>query len=503
MTGSSYAVTFVVSREGEGFLPRGPERMRFTEGGVRQEEAPGENGRGWSWDGSRVLVRNDRFGFYPLFYCSSPDTFAISNHLAALLPHAASPELDDAALAVFLRLGFFLGNHTPFRHIRALPPACTLTWEDGRLTVDAREEPMARSEAPPSRNQALREMGEVFQASLERMLPEPGERVGLPLSGGRDSRHILLALNAAGRLPDACLTMRHFPPKSNEDARIAALVCERFGVRHVVLPQAENRFAAERRKNVLTHFCSDEHAWILPLVDQLADSAFDRVYDGLGGDVLAAGLFLSRRRLELFNAGDLAPLAQALLPGSARLRKMLPPDIERRWSHERAMDEVTRELERFRGAPNPLGQFYFWNRTRREIAVSTWSLLGRGGMVFAPFLTAEIFDFIAPLPAEYLVDQTFHSEALALRYREAADLPFEDKNAPLVLASRRSNVNFVAAAVRHFGLRKRRLAFVRERFLVPRLARMAASRTYGTLAQDEMRLPIYLQQLQEAVEARQ
>jgi len=503
MTGSSYAATFVVSREGEGFLPRGPERMRFTEGGVRQEKAPEENGRGWSWDGSRVLVRNDRFGFYPLFYCSSPDGFAISNHLADLLPHAASLELDDAALAVFLRLGFFLRDQTPFRHIRALPPACTLTWENGRLALDAKDEPMARSEAPPPRDQALREMGEVFLASLQRMLPEPGERVALPLSGGRDSRHILLALKAAGRPPEVCLTMRHFPSRRNEDERVAAIVCEALEVPHLVLPQAGRRFMAERRKNVLTHYCSDEHAWILPLMDYLADSGFGRVYDGLGGDVLAAGLYLSPRRLELFSAGDLGPLAQALLPRHERLGKMVPSEFIRRWSYERALDEVTRELERFRGAPNPLGQFYFWNRTRRETALSGWSLLARGAQVFAPFLTEEFFDFIVPLPAEYMVDQTFHTEAIALRYPEAADIPYEDKEVPLGLASLRSNVDFVADAARHFVLRTRRLKFLREGFLLPRMARMVASRMYGTLAQDEMRFPIYLEQLQEAARGRQ
>jgi hypothetical protein len=41
-------------------------------------------------------------------------------------------------MAVFLRLGYFIGEDTPFRSIRTLPPDATLEWKDGRLSVSGR-----------------------------------------------------------------------------------------------------------------------------------------------------------------------------------------------------------------------------------------------------------------------------------------------------------------------------------------------------------------------------
>lgn len=46
----------------------------------------------------------------------------ISTSLVQLLELGAPGEWNDAAMAVFLRLGFFLGEDTPVVHIRAMPP---------------------------------------------------------------------------------------------------------------------------------------------------------------------------------------------------------------------------------------------------------------------------------------------------------------------------------------------------------------------------------------------
>ena len=69
----------------------------------------------WHWDGSRLLAEVDRYGFYPLFYAQLPDGLALSESIAELLSLGVSAEFDDAAMAAFLRVGFFLGEDTPFR----------------------------------------------------------------------------------------------------------------------------------------------------------------------------------------------------------------------------------------------------------------------------------------------------------------------------------------------------------------------------------------------------
>src|ERR687887_1704648 len=71
--------------------------------GQRRDGIYGE----WHWDGEELTVRNDRYGVLPLFFAERKDWLAVSPSIATLLEHGAPADLDEAALAVFFRLGFF------------------------------------------------------------------------------------------------------------------------------------------------------------------------------------------------------------------------------------------------------------------------------------------------------------------------------------------------------------------------------------------------------------
>ena len=91
----------------------------------------------WNWDGKTLHVRNDRWGFQPLFYAADADRIAVATSIPRLLQLGAPADLDEAALAVFLRLSHFLVSDTPFRAIRALPRDGRLTWSAGALRVSS------------------------------------------------------------------------------------------------------------------------------------------------------------------------------------------------------------------------------------------------------------------------------------------------------------------------------------------------------------------------------
>jgi len=50
----------------------------------------------WSWSANRLTVRNDRYGFYPLFYFVRRDEIAVSTSILKLMAIGASPEFDVA-----------------------------------------------------------------------------------------------------------------------------------------------------------------------------------------------------------------------------------------------------------------------------------------------------------------------------------------------------------------------------------------------------------------------
>ncbi|MBV8166873.1 MAG: hypothetical protein JO021_08770, partial [Alphaproteobacteria bacterium] len=119
----------------------------------------------WRWDGSAVTVETCRYGLRPLYYHATPTLFLIAPSIATLLALGAPTELDPPAIAVYLRFENFLGEDTPFRHIRALPPAARLHWDGALRVTGTLHRP--ESETLP-RAVAAEEYGRRFRAAIER-----------------------------------------------------------------------------------------------------------------------------------------------------------------------------------------------------------------------------------------------------------------------------------------------------------------------------------------------
>ena len=258
----------------------------------------------WQWDGERLIVRNDRYGAAPLFYWCDRSQVCVSPSLLAILQRGAPVEFDAAGLAAFFRLGYFLGEDTPFAHIRTVPPGSSLVWENGRLTGFG-QRPRVTATAT-QREEAIDGFIALCRQSVRRRLPA-GDAVVMPLSSGRDSRHILYELEAAGVRPQ-CVTVPRFAPRPGEDERIAPLVAAAAGLPHALLTQTTSRCAAEVRKNWATHLCADEHAWYMAVADAMRGRAHV-MYDGLGGALSVPNRYHSFAALDLIDRGLTARLA--------------------------------------------------------------------------------------------------------------------------------------------------------------------------------------------------
>ena len=249
------AAFFRVAKTSESYAVRGRSSAFLGYGLGKGLPEPGDGGTWarWHWDGRRFEFTNDDLGFMPLFYHSTSESFGISTNIADLVGPPSTLEFDDDAIAVFLRISFYLADSTPFKNIRAIPPGCRLSWEDGRLQIEG------GTIDPPeiisiSRESAKKEYGAVFRSVIEELKPNDSGRLCLPLSGGRDSRHILLELDRCRFRPDVCATIPSFPPKSLQDVIVASELAKQVQVDHVVLDQTQDIFSAEKKKNLYTNF---------------------------------------------------------------------------------------------------------------------------------------------------------------------------------------------------------------------------------------------------------
>jgi len=407
---------------------------------------------GWSWNGRELTVEQDRYGFFPLFEWRSGDTRMVSTDLLTLIDQGAPRALDFDALSVFVRVGFFVGADTPFRSIRAvLPPPL----------------PTRRLDVP--RTEAVDGFIGLFRQAIARRLPSG--RFVMPLSGGRDSRHIVFELCDAGHPPSACVTVRHFPPRANDDELIAREVCAARGLQHRAIDQPADRAALERRKNAATHLCTDEHAHFVVLADHLRAHTTE-TYDGIAGDVLSQSTYLRPEVHALFTRSDHAGVAHFVLDGygvmmsEPALERVLAPELRREVPRERAIARLTSEVARHAGAANPIGSFFLSSRTRREIALAPYALM-RDLTVYAPYLDRDLFDFLAALPAELLMDRSLHTDAIARAWPQHARLPYERKG---LKVQDRWVQRRTAAVVMGAVLRGRTRSYLRRATLLPMLA---------------------------------
>ena len=60
----------------------------------------------WRWNGVNFELSTDHFGIYPTYYFKDAHSLSVSTSVIDLLKSGASPELDDAAIAVFLSDSF-------------------------------------------------------------------------------------------------------------------------------------------------------------------------------------------------------------------------------------------------------------------------------------------------------------------------------------------------------------------------------------------------------------
>lgn len=383
---------------------------------------PGGNWARWRYDGEVLAATTDRYGAYPLFYAGDGSSIAVSPSIDCLLGLGVERVLDFDALAVFLAVGYYVGADTPFVAIRAMPPDGTLTWKPGRLQVDGRR--VERSAADMTRAEARAGVAELTRDAVGRSIADTDHYL-MPVSGGRDSRHLLLELVDAGHPPARAVTAHHHPAVWGGDVPFAADLCAGLGVEHEIVSPGP-LVLEEWRKNRETSYCSDEHAWYRPVARAL-NGATDHTFDGLaGGTSLALSGFYYPKLRRLNDArrwDDLAAEVGRKLDGEPRFAALIAPHVRDRINGERASARIRADLDEHLGEPEPYLASRFWSRTTRELNLTSTLMLDRVASAYTPFMDPDLLEFAWSIPVRHL-DEAFHDEVIAARFPDPPAVPY-------------------------------------------------------------------------------
>jgi asparagine synthase (glutamine-hydrolysing) len=196
------------------------------------------------WDPARrrLFCARDRLGKKPFYYFHGRGTFSFASEPSGLLADADVPvEMNPGAINHYLTLHYVPSPQTAYAAMAKLPPAHTLTWQDGRVSVQR----YWRASFEPKHDRSIDELAEelwqlVREATRIRLVSDVP--LGAFLSGGTDSSTIVAAmrevLGGAGKIETFSIGFRE---SEFNELGYAAEVARRYGTQHhelLVTPDA-------------------------------------------------------------------------------------------------------------------------------------------------------------------------------------------------------------------------------------------------------------------------
>jgi asparagine synthase (glutamine-hydrolysing) len=433
----------------------------------------------WDQPQRRLFLARDRFGVKPLYYLElTGGGLAFASEirpLLAVLPQ--SPRADLAALRALFTVGFIPTPRTAFERIRKLPAGHTLAAEEGQVRLrqywDLTPLPGLTATPPPSPVPRTRERGEgqgwgvrqaveQFQHHLQRAVTEQRMSevpLGALISGGIDSSSIAALLQAQS--PERLHTFNiGFERAGYDETRYAELAARRIGTQHHQIAFCEADF--DRYLEVVAHLeepqCSATALPIYLLYEACRRAGLTVILTGEGSDELLGGyhwfrgdaqaqrlLWLPRavRRFvaatplpissaarRVLREGGSDPLARyALWHSVGEMDGLLSPAV---LHADGLMDDWRKAFTGPLATQGPFRQFQYLETHTRLVDFINFEV-DRMSMAHSiearvPFLDHELWEFVAGLPGEALLDGSQPKRLLREAMRACASLPPEILN---------------------------------------------------------------------------
>ncbi len=159
----------------------------------------------WDRAAETLFCARDLFGIKPLYYYQRGQTLLFASEIKAFLAHPAfEKRLNEARLPDWLSMEYLPDAETMFAGVYELPPAHTLTWRNGRVTLARWASPQFRARPARLRDTAAAIGDALAESAAAHSIADV--EVGCFVSGGVDSS--LVAAEMAKNQPDLqCFTV--------------------------------------------------------------------------------------------------------------------------------------------------------------------------------------------------------------------------------------------------------------------------------------------------------
>lgn len=242
----------------------------------------------WDTREGKLFLARDRLGQKPLFYAQQGNTFLFASEIKAVLASGDVPrEVDFESVYHYLSLRFIPPPQTMIQNIKKLPPAHTLTYQDGKISVARYWTLSFIQKSDLSEDDLIEGLKHKLEEAVESHMVSDVP-VGAFLSGGMDSSTVVAMMAKVTSEPFKTFSIGVSEQDFNE-LPYARMVAEQYGTCHIEECVESNLIRLLPRMIWHLDEPSDPIAACMFHAAELASRHVKVVLGGDGGDELFAG----------------------------------------------------------------------------------------------------------------------------------------------------------------------------------------------------------------------
>jgi asparagine synthase (glutamine-hydrolysing) len=394
----------------------------------------------WDHDQQKLVVANDRFGLYPLYYAHYGGKLIFAPETKGILcdPNFYT-ELDLTALAEYVRFQHLLGDKTFFEGIKLLPNASILRYNvrTNSLNVQPYWDFLQIPQLPATLTfeDATEEASRLLKAAVDK-LTTGNYRLGVYLSGGVDSRTIL-GLISRDLFPITTVT---FGQRGCRDMVYAQEIAAKAGTEHQYFEFSDGKWV-EDFVDFHLELTEGYHSWIhahgISILDQVRPS-IEVNLTGFGGGQSAVDWedpALLQMQDDIAFSGRLFYLLsqETTWPSlnETEERFLFSPRIASQM-RGLAFDSFRSELAKYNYPSYEKRAAYFalCNPDRRLFQYYTVFHRSHFEQRF-PFYDYRYFEFVYALPPEMLFKRRLRRAIILRMMRPLARIPYDKDDLPI------------------------------------------------------------------------
>lgn len=181
-----------------------------------------------------LIVVNDRYGFYPIFYFLDENGFMFASEGKVIFTGLKfKPTIDKNAISEFLTFSFPIGNRTFFSQLKRLPPATILIYNGTKNKLVKKRywslKKSGKKQKNVDKNHYIKLFKKIMKKTIKNATCDKNE-IGIFLSGGLDST-ILTAFASETNTDIITFTFGHRDCYSEK--QIAKTIADELGVENI------------------------------------------------------------------------------------------------------------------------------------------------------------------------------------------------------------------------------------------------------------------------------